>query len=201
LPTEDIEKGADALIAKGLVDPDRLALQGWSNGAILTMALLTKSTRWKAAAAGAGGSEWVADWGACEFGHCFDRYYFGKSPLEDPQLYIKMAPFYQFDKVRTPTLLFQGEADRVVPPHHGWMQYRALQQLGKADVRLVMFPGAKHGLRKLAHQRRKLEEELAWFDRHLFKTAKEENEALKSDSPLARALTLQKVRREGTRYG
>jgi dipeptidyl aminopeptidase/acylaminoacyl peptidase len=201
LPVEDIEKGADALIAKGLVDRDKLGVQGWSNGAILTMALLTKSTRWKAAAAGAGGSEWVADWGACEFGHCFDRYYFGKSPLEDPQLYIKMAPFYQFDKVRTPTLLFQGDADRVVPPHHGWMQYRALQQLGKADVRLVMFPGAKHGLKKLAHQRRKLEEELAWFDRHLFKTAGEENEALKTDSPLARALKLQKVRREGTRYG
>src|SRR5262249_38996119 len=126
LPVEDIEKGADALIAKGLVDRDKLGVQGWSNGAILTMALLTKSTRWKAGAAGAGGSEWVADWGACEFGHCFDRYYFGKSPLEAPQLYIKLAPFYQFDKVRTPTLLFQGDADRVVPPHHGWMQYRAL---------------------------------------------------------------------------
>lgn len=34
----------------------------------------------------------VSDWGACEFGEAFDRYYFGKSPLEDPQLYIKMAP-------------------------------------------------------------------------------------------------------------
>src|SRR5262249_52736764 len=114
---------------------------------------------------------------------------------------IKMAPFYQFDKVRTPTLLFQGDADRVVPPHHGWMQFRALQQLGKADVRLVMFPGAKHTLKKLAHQRRKLEEELAWFDRHLFKTGGDDNESLKTDSPLARALKLQKVARQGTRYG
>jgi dipeptidyl aminopeptidase/acylaminoacyl peptidase len=201
LPVEDIEKGVDALIAKGLVDPAKLGVMGWSNGAILTMALITKSTRWKAAAAGAGGSEWVADWGMCEFGHAFDRYYFGKSPLEDPQLYIKMAPFYQFDKIRTPTLLFQGDADRVVPPHHGWMQFRALQQLGKADVRYVLFPGAKHSLKKLAHQRRKLEEELAWFDRHLFKTANEDNEALKSDSPLARVLKLQKVQRQGTRYG
>jgi dipeptidyl aminopeptidase/acylaminoacyl peptidase len=201
LPVEDIEKGADALIERGLVDRDRLGVKGWSNGAILTMALITKSTRWKAAAAGAGGSEWVADWGMCEFGHCFDRYYFGKSPLEDPQLYIKLSPFYQFDKVRTPTLLFQGDADRVVPPHHGWMQFRALQQLGKADVRYVMFPGARHSLRKLAHQRRKLEEELAWFDRHLFKNGREHDESLKSDSPLARALKLQEVKRNGTRYG
>jgi dipeptidyl aminopeptidase/acylaminoacyl peptidase len=201
LPVEDIEKGVDALIAKGLVDPAKVGVMGWSNGAILTMALIAKSTRWKAASAGAGGSEWVADWGMCEFGHCFDRYYFGKSPLEDPNLYIKLSPFYQFDKIRTPTLLFQGDADRVVPAHHGWMQFRALQQLGKAEVRYVMFPGAKHSLKKLAHQRRKLEEELAWFDRHLFKTAGDDNESLKTDSPLARALKLQKVQRQGTRYG
>lgn len=201
LPLEDIEKGVDALIAKGLVDGGKLGVMGWSNGAILTMALLTKAPRWKAAVAGAGGSEWVADWGMCEFGHAFDHYYFGKSPLEDPQLYIKMAPFYQFDKIRTPTLLFQGDADRVVPAHHGWMQFRALQQLGKAEVRYVMFPGAKHSLKKLAHQRRKLEEELAWFDRQLFNKASDANESLKNDSPLARALKLQKSQRQGTRYG
>jgi len=190
-----------ALIEKGLVADNRVGLQGWSNGAILTMALLTRSPRWKAASAGAGGSEWVADWGMCEFGHAFDRYYFGKSPLEDPQLYRDMAPFYQFDKIRTPTLLFQGDADRVVPAHHGWMQFRALQQLGKTDVRYVMFPGAKHSFEELAHQRRKLEEELAWFDRHLFECGNDDNEALKSESPLARALKLQKTQRQGTRYG
>jgi Prolyl oligopeptidase family/Sulfatase-modifying factor enzyme 1 len=112
-----------------------------------------------------------------------------------------MAPLYQFDKVRTPTLIFQGEVDRVVPVHHAWTQYRALQELGKADVRLVLFPGEKHSLKKYVHQRRKLEEELAWFDKYLFKTAKSENEALKSDSPLARALKLKAAKRDGSRYG
>ena len=70
--------------------------------------------------------------GACEFGCSFSNYYFGESPLEDPQLYLKMAPLYQFDRVRTPTILFQGEADRAVPPHHAWSQFRTLQTLGKA---------------------------------------------------------------------
>jgi dienelactone hydrolase len=197
----DIERGVDALIARGLVHADRLGTLGWSNGAILTTALLVRSPRFKAAAPGAGGAEWVSDWGTCEFGDAFDRYYFGKSPLEDPQLYLKMAPLYQFDKVRTPTLIFQGETDRVVPVHHAWTQYRALQQVGKADVRLVLFPGEKHALHKLVHQRRKLEEELAWFDKYLFKTAKDENEALKSDSPLARMLKLKLAKRDGVRYG
>jgi dipeptidyl aminopeptidase/acylaminoacyl peptidase len=201
LPLVDIERGVDALIERGLVDADKLGSIGWSNGAILTTALIAKTTRFKAAAPGAGGAEWVADWGACEFGDSFDRYYFGKSPLEDPQLYLKMAPLYQFDKVRTPTLIFQGDVDRVVPVHHAWTQYRALQQVGKADVRLVLFPGEKHSLKKLVHQRRKLEEELAWFDKYLFKTANEENEALKTDSPLARALKLKGAKRDGSRYG
>ena len=201
LPLVDLERGVDALIARGLIDPDRLGVLGWSNGAILTSALVARTTRFKAAAAGAGGAEWVADWGTCEFGDEFDRYYFGKSPLEDPQLYLKMAPLYQFDKVRTPMLLFHGQDDRTVPVHDSWTQYRALQQLGKTEARLVLFPGEKHRLEKLAHQRRKLTEELAWFDKYLFLSPKEENEALKPGSPLARALKLKGRGADGTRYG
>jgi dipeptidyl aminopeptidase/acylaminoacyl peptidase len=200
-PLQDLEKGVDSLIARGLVDPDKLGTLGWSNGAILTMALVASNPRYKAASAGAGGAEWVGDWGACEFGMSFSNYYFGKSPLEDPQLYIKMAPLYQFHKVRTPTILFHGTEDRTVPTHDGWAQYRALQQHSEAEVRFVLFPGEKHGLTKMAHQRRKLEEELAWFDRHLFKAAKDDQLAYKQDSPLARALKIKAAQRDGERYG
>jgi dipeptidyl aminopeptidase/acylaminoacyl peptidase len=201
LPVEDIEKGVDALIARGLVDPNRLGVMGWSNGAILTVALIVKNPRYQAASSGAGGAEWVSDWGTCEFGACFDGFYFGKSPLEDPLLYIKMAPLYQFDRIRTPTIFFQGTEDRAVPPHHGWLQYRALQQLGKTETRLVLFPGEPHSLKKLAHQRRKVEEELVWFEKHLFKSSKPDDEVVKADSPLAVALKRQAARREGSRYG
>ncbi|HMF13622.1 MAG TPA: prolyl oligopeptidase family serine peptidase, partial [Gemmataceae bacterium] len=72
-PLQDIEKGVDALIARGLVDPDKLGSLGWSNGAILTMALVAANPRYKAASAGAGGAEWVGDWGACEFGMSFSN--------------------------------------------------------------------------------------------------------------------------------
>ncbi len=184
----DIEKGVDALIARGLVDADRLGLMGWSNGAILTNALIVRTTRYRAAVTGAGSVEYVSDWANCEFGEAFDRFYLGRSPLEDPQLYHKKSPFFQLAKVKTPTLIFFGSEDRVVPTQQGWLLYRGLQQLGKTDVRLVLFPGEQHLLKRPAHQRRKLEEELAWFDRRLFGSFKEKNEALKSDSPLAWAL-------------
>ncbi len=200
LPVEDIEKGIDALVARGQVDKSKIGLGGWSNGAILTMSLITRR-HYQAASAGAGGSEWSADWGVCDFGMSFSNYYIGKSPLEDPLLYLKNAPYYDFPKVKTPTILFHGSEDKDVPTHHSWYQFRALRELGKADVRFLLFPGEKHGLRKLTHRRRKIEEELAWFDKHLFQTAKPANVALKDDSPLGVALALKKAARSGRLYG
>lgn len=199
LEVPDIEKGVDHLITRGLVDPDMLGIMGWSNGSILTIETTTRTTRYKAAGAGAGDVEWASDWANAHFGASFDNYYFGKSPLEDPQLYIKKSPFYRLDRVRTPTIIFFGTEDTNVPTQQGWMHYRALQQLGKTDVRFLLFPGEKHSPQKLVHQRRKLEEELAWFDRYLFKTIKEENEAFKNDSPLA--AVLKSARADGSRYG
>src|SRR5207248_1030951 len=85
--------GGDALVGRGLADPARLGLYGWSNGAILTNLLVTRTTRYRAAVVGAGTTEYVSDWSSCEFGEAFDRYYLGKSPLEDPALYLRKSPF------------------------------------------------------------------------------------------------------------
>jgi dipeptidyl aminopeptidase/acylaminoacyl peptidase len=201
LETIDIEKGVDHLIARGLVDGERLALCGWSNGAILANRLTVQTTRYRAAVAGAGNVEYVSDWASCEFGDAFDRYYFGKSPLEDPQDYIRRSPFYRLDKVRTPTLILFGSEDRTVATQQGWMQYRALQQLGRTDVRFVLFPGEKHVFTKLSHQRRKVQEELAWLDRYLFHKPDKVQESLKTASPLAWLLKRRQASREGERFG
>ena len=201
LEVPDIEKGVDNLIARGLVDPEKLGAAGWSNGSILTIALTVNSTRYKVASAGAGDVEWSSDWGNCEFGAAFDNLYLGKSPLEDPRLYLEKSPFYKLDRVRTPTIIFFGTEDTQVPTQQGWMHYRALQQIGKTDVRFLLFPGERHVFRKLNHQRRKLEEEMVWMDRYLFNTFKPENEALKPDSRLAMALKLKNAKRVGLLYG
>jgi dipeptidyl aminopeptidase/acylaminoacyl peptidase len=201
LEVPDILKGVDALIAKGYVDADKLGVLGWSNGGILTSAITTVTDRFKAAASGAGDIDWPSDWGNCEFGGSFDRIYLGKSLFDDPQRYIQKSTFYKLDKVKTPTLIMFGTEDRNVPTQQGWMHYRALQQVGKTEVRFVLFPGEKHGPKKYVHQRRKLEEELAWFDRHLFKSTKPAAEALKTDSPLARALARKSAKSDAGRYG
>jgi dienelactone hydrolase len=191
----------DALIARGLVDPERLGTMGWSNGGILTVALTVATTRYKAASSGAGNVEQASDWSYANFGAAFDNYYFGATPLDDPQLYIRKSPLYDFKKVRTPTIIFSGSEDRAVGHAQGWMHFRTLQQLGQTDVRFVVFPGEDHGLKKLAHRRRKVEEELVWFEKYLLKTTPPANEALKENSPLAQELRRRSIKKVGTNYG
>lgn len=202
LEIPDIQAGVDHLIGRGMVHPDSIATQGWSNGAILSTELTTRDPeRYKASSAGAGDVEWISDWGNVDFGASFDNYYFGASPLENPQLYIEKSPFFRLDRVRTPTLIFFGTEDRNVPPSQGWSHFRALQQLGNAPVRMVLFPGEPHGIGKLAFQRRKVEEELAWLDRYLWDRPDTANLALADDSPLAGLLSLAGAARDGGLLG
>ena len=88
------------------------------------------------------------------------------------------------DRIKAPVLIFHGTADNNVPPAQSWSYFRALQYYGKVPVKFVIFPGEPHGPRKLTHQMRKVEEEMAWFDKYFFKTHAGENEALKAGSPL-----------------
>jgi hypothetical protein len=135
------------------------------------------------------------------FGDAFDSYYFGKSPMEDPQLYIRKSPFFKLDKVQAPVLIFHGTADTNVPPAQSWSYFRALQYYGKVPVKFVVFPGEPHGPRKLTHQMRKVDEEMAWFDKYFFKSTPAENEAIKTGSPLDEALKTKNTARSGDIYG
>jgi dipeptidyl aminopeptidase/acylaminoacyl peptidase len=202
LPVEDIENGVNFLISKGMVDPDRIGTFGWSNGSILSIQLgVVNPDRYKVIAAGAGDVEWISDWANVDFGQSFDTYYFGKSPLEDPELYIRLSPLYKLNRVKAPTIIFFGTEDRNVPTSQGWIHYRALYHLGQVPVKFLLFPGEPHGLQEYAHQQRKMEEEMAWFDRWFFKTLAAENEAFKKDSPLGQALRNKEIAKVGSRLG
>ncbi len=197
----DILKGIDYLIKKGLVDPYRLGIMGWSNGAILSIQCVIETNRFKVVAAGAGDVNWTSDYGNCAFGAAFDNAYFGGPPWKRPKYYIKKSPLFKMEKVTTPTIIFFGTEDTNVPTEQGWEHYHALQQIGKVPVRFILFPGEPHGLRKLTHQRRKMEEELKWFDMYLFKKNTPCNEAFKKDSPLDLKLKIAKAKRVNQLYG
>lgn len=197
---EDITKGVETLIAKGLVDRDSMGVQGWSNGAILTTMLTVRyPDMFKVAAPGAGDVNWTSDFGTCQFGVTFDQHYFGGAPWDNVggksynEVYISKSPLFELERVKTPTIIFHGSEDRQVPRDQGWEYYRALQQIGKAPVRFLWFPGQPHSLQKVTHQLRKMKEEIAWFDTYLFGKKDTLNEAFKKDSPLAVLLEREKA--------
>ena len=190
LEIPDIVSGIDTLANRGLVDKDSLGVMGWSNGAILTTQLtLEHPTLFQVAAPGAGDVNWTSDYGNCAFGVRFDRSYFKGAPWEYTEHYIQKSPLFEMPKIQTPTLIHHGTEDRAVPYEQGWEYYRALQQIGKAPVRFLSYPGEPHGLGELSHQRRKMEEDLAWIDTYLFgKTSMQErveDRLLADDAPLA----------------
>jgi len=170
LVTEDIEDGIDRLIELGMVDEGRLGTMGWSCGSIISNALIVQDQRFKVASCGAGGAEWVSEWGGSMFGDVFITTLFGSDPIEDPDLFKDpaQAPFYDAASVQTPVIMFQPAADVNVSPNMTWITYRGIQKYGNAPVELYIFPGEGHVPVLIPHQRRKLVEEQKWFDEYLF---------------------------------
>jgi len=197
----DILSGVENLIEKGIADSSRIGIMGWSNGSILAIACCLESDIFKSLCAGAGDVNWTSDYGNCRFGAGFDNAYFGGPPWELTETYIRKSPLFRMDQLETPTLIMFGSRDRAVPTEQGWQHFRAMQQIGKAPVRFILFPGAGHGPDKLSHQRRKMKEELAWMDRHLFEAPRDTIEVVPPQSPLSLRLSKLEAARTGRLFG
>jgi predicted esterase len=205
---EDIINGIEVLHNQGKIDKDQMGTMGWSNGAIITTMLTVRyPDLFKVAAPGAGDVNWTSDYGTCRFGVSFDAHYFGGAPWDDTngkvynENYILKSPLFEIEKIKTPTIIFHGSEDRAVPRDQGWEYYRGLQQVGKAAVRFLWFPGQPHGLGKITHQLRKMDEEITWIETYLLNKPNLTNNAFKKDSPLADLIKLESVKTADGIYG
>ncbi len=170
LVIEDIENAMERLIGLGMVDEERLGTMGWSCGSIISNALIVHDQRFKVASCGAGGAEWISEWGGSMFGDVFIECLFGSDPIENPDLFKDpaQAPFYDAARVETPVIMFQPAADVNVAPGMTWITYRGIQKHSDAPVELYIFPGEGHVPMLIPHQRRKMVEEQKWFDEYFF---------------------------------
>lgn len=167
IEVKDILAGVDALIDRGIADPERLGVMGWSNGGFLTNALIADTDRFDAASSGAGVLDQVLQWAVEDTpGHVIN-FMSAALPWQDPEHYLKGSPLYGLASATTPTLIHVGGSDPRVPPAHSRGLYRALKIYLGVPAELVVYPGAHHGLRTYTHRKAKMAWDLAWFEKYL----------------------------------
>jgi dipeptidyl aminopeptidase/acylaminoacyl peptidase len=161
---DDCVNGALHLAAEGLVDGERLIIQGWSASGYTTLAALAFRDEFKAGASHYGISELEA---MVKDTHKFESRYLegliGPYP-EAIDNYKQRSPIYYVDQLSCPLILFQGLEDKVVPPNQAQMMYDAVNEKD-LPVALVMFEGEQHGFRKAENIRRALDGQLYFLSR------------------------------------
>ncbi len=165
----DLLGAVDYTVASGVADPERLGLGGWSYGGILTDYTIASDTRFKAAVSGASSALQLSVYGSDQYIVQYENEL--GPPWKSRDLWVKLSyPFFQADRIRTPTLFLSGDRDFNVPTIGVEQMYQALKSLG-VDTELIIYPGQFHGITVPSYQRDRLERYLAWFDKYLMKKA------------------------------
>ncbi len=161
----DLMAGVDHVIEKGIADPERLGVMGWSYGGYMTSWTITQTRRFKAASVGAAVTNLVSFTGTADIPG-FLRDYLGGEPWEDVSLYRARSPVFQAKGVTTKTLVQHGEADVRVPVTQGYEFYNALKQQG-APVEMLVLPRQPHGPTEPRMILKIMQTNLNWFEKHL----------------------------------
>ena len=162
---EDLLAGVDYAVGKGIADPARLGIGGWSYGGLLTDYVIASDTRFKAAISGAGSGNQLSTYGA-------DQYIVEYNaelgpPWRNPALWLKVSyPLFHADRIRTPTLFLGGAKDFNVPVAGGEQMYQALRTLG-VPAQLVVYPGEYHVLTRPSFLVDRFRRYLDWMDKYL----------------------------------
>lgn len=177
-----IPNAVNALIERGLVDPDRVGVYGQSYGGYAVNLLITQTDRFAAAANVSGKVNIISflgdspkittrNYAAAEVGQ--DR--IGATLWEQPHKYIATSAVMFADRIDTPLLMLSGEGDWNVPATNQREMYYALRRLGK-EVVWVHYTAGGHGAGRAStvadfhdHWRRMLD----WFGEHLEEAERE----------------------------
>ena len=156
---DDILRAVDAALARGDLDPDRIALFGHSFGGMSVVNTAIQSPRFKTVIASAGLFDFISNWGIFlqhQAAIPQDGYSpnltngmtehaqpgMGAPPWADPLRYLRNSAIFQADKLNVPVLILHGETDEL-----GVFQaqelFSALYRQGK-DAELVTYWGEGH---------------------------------------------------------
>lgn len=146
-----VTSAINMLVDKGLIDNDKVGIQGTSYGGYATSLIITQTDRFAASINISGKVNIISflgdspkigtrNYAAAEVGQ--DR--IGGSFWDVPLKYFQTSAVFFADRVKTPHMLISGEGDWNVPGTNSREMYYALRRLGK-DVVWVNYMKGGHG--------------------------------------------------------
>ncbi len=157
---KDIMAGVDHLIARGIADGSRLGVMGASYGGYLTNWIVTQTTRFKAAAAGASIADLNDLYYLTDGGDLMIEYF--KLPWENPEGYARSSPLTHVANVTTPILISHGDRDPRVPLATAQKFFRALQVRGKTAA-MDIYPRGGHVFYEPQQERTVMQRNFDWI--------------------------------------
>jgi dipeptidyl aminopeptidase/acylaminoacyl peptidase len=142
------------------VDEHAIGIQGHSWGGYQIAYMITRTNRFRAAAAGAPVANMVSAYDGIRWGPGIPRQFqyertqsrIGGSVWQFPLRYIENSPIFSADRVQTPLLMIHNDADDAVPWYQGIEYFLALRRLNK-EVYMFTYNGEPHNLRRRADQK------------------------------------------------
>ena len=164
-PTADVLAATDHLLARGFVDPERMAIAGGSYGGYLVAWLIGQTDRFKAAICHAGVTNLLGPVRHRRHprpGAGLRRRALGRTWRPS----AAGAPPRRSPPPVTPTLVIHGEQDYRVVVTQGLELYGILKAKG-VEARLVYYPDEGHWILKPQNSLHWYGEFLGWLERHL----------------------------------
>ncbi len=165
---QDVIAAIDTAIERGIADPARLGIGGWSQGGFMSAWAVTQTSRFKAAIVGAG----VSDWGMMVMTSDvpdFEQELGEHAPWDGAahRRHLELSPITFARNVKTPVLILHGEKDARVPLSQATGFYRALKRQN-VPVEFVVYPREPHSIAEKAHLLDILQRVRSWYDRWLY---------------------------------
>lgn len=149
-----------SVVDQGFINENAIGIQGHSWGGYQIAYMITRTNRFRAAAAGAPVADMISAYDGIRWGPGIPRQFqyertqsrIGGSVWEYPLRYIENSPIFAADRVNTPLLMMHNDADDAVPWYQGIEYYLALRRLNK-EVYMFTYNGEPHNLRRRANQK------------------------------------------------
>jgi dipeptidyl aminopeptidase/acylaminoacyl peptidase len=164
---EDVNAGLADLVARGIADPDRAVILGWSWGGYTTVMELGKHPDlWTCGVAGIPVGDYEAGYEDLSPSlQAYDRALLGGAPADVPELMRDRNPIHFADNVRAPVLFIIGENDSRCPFRQAMLYADRLRARGHPHEVYTFATG--HGSFDVDEEVRQQRAILDFLDRHV----------------------------------